>query len=283
MHASNRAARLMAYRLMAVCLLLGLAAASCSSPAAALDPTAQSTPSLPSSPPPNSTPTIDWFPATATPTLLPAPVYSPTPELVTGLGEQLLSDSFTDPESWVTGKTAAGSVAYGQNELTLAVSASKGYLYSLRNDTTLSDYYLEITVTPSLCRGADQFGLLLRASPAPDFYRWVLTCDGQMRLERVKDGTTTPVQAWMARTGPPVVSRLSVWASGREMRFFADGFYQFSASDPVLSSGTVGVFARSTGDNALTVSFSDLSVRVVAAGSSAPAAASPDPSTTPRP
>ena len=49
-------------------------------------------------------------------------------------------------------------------------------------------FYLEITVSPSLCRGADQFGLLLRAAPAPDFYRSILTCDGQMRLERVKNG-----------------------------------------------------------------------------------------------
>ncbi|MEN4099067.1 MAG: hypothetical protein ROW52_04035, partial [Anaerolineaceae bacterium] len=35
---------------------------------------------------------------------------------------------------------------------------------------------------------------------------------------------------------------------------------QFTISDPVHSSGTLGLFARSTGDTALTVSFSDLVV-----------------------
>lgn len=263
--------------LLVVCLLLVLTGVGCS-PAGAPVATPQNTTLFPTSFPASVTPTIDWFPATATSTPLPTPEYSPTPELVTGLGKQLLSDFFTDPKSWVTGKTAAGSVAFGQNELTLAVSAPKGYLYSLRNDTNLSDYYLEITLSPSLCRGADQFGLLLRASPAPDFYRWILTCDGQMRLERVKNGTASLVQGWMARSGPPQITQVSVWIAGAEMRFFTDGFYQFSASDPVLSSGTVGVFARSAGDSALTVSFSNLSVRAVAAGSPAPV---PSPNETP--
>jgi hypothetical protein len=58
--------------------------------------------------------------------------------------------------------------------------------------------------------------------------------------------------------GAPSSSRLGVWAVGNEMRFFVNNHYQFTISDPLLLSGSVGVFARSTIDWPLTVNFSDL-------------------------
>lgn len=239
-------------------LLLAACAPTAEIPVATASPTA-----IPTQPVVTPSATTDWFPATATPTLLPSPVYSPTPELVTDLGVTLVSDTFTNSKDWVTGKTAAGSVAFGQGELTLAVSAPKGYLYSLRNNTSLSNFYLEINVSPSLCRGADSYGLLLRASDAPSSYRFILTCAGQLRLERVTNGNVAVVQDWLPRVGDPVVARVSVWASGSEMRFFVNDEYQFSARDPLLTSGSLGVFARASGASALTVNFSNLNVRAV--------------------
>jgi hypothetical protein len=47
------------------------------------------------------------------------------------------------------------------------------------------------------------------------------------------------------------------------MRFFVNDQYLFSAKDPLLHSGSLGVFARSTGNNALTVSFTDLVIKRV--------------------
>ena len=44
------------------------------------------------------------------------------------------------------------------------------------------------------------------------------------------------------------------------MDFFVNGQYQFTIHDPVLTSGGVGVFARSTNNMAVTVNFSDLVV-----------------------
>jgi hypothetical protein len=45
------------------------------------------------------------------------------------------------------------------------------------------------------------------------------------------------------------------------MRFYVNGEYLFTVSDPSLRSGGLGVFARSNGENDLTVSFSDLVIR----------------------
>jgi hypothetical protein len=63
--------------------------------------------------------------------------------------------------------------------------------------------------------------------------------------------------------GAPTSNRLGVWTLGETMRFFANDLFVFQIQDPVLTEGMIGVFARSVGDTALTVSFSDLTVRQV--------------------
>ena len=63
--------------------------------------------------------------------------------------------------------------------------------------------------------------------------------------------------------GAPSTSRMAVWARGSEMRFFANDEYLFTVHDPLLPSGSLGVFARSSGDLAVTVNFSDLVVKKI--------------------
>ena len=64
--------------------------------------------------------------------------------------------------------------------------------------------------------------------------------------------------------GAPSRSRLAVWAKGKELRFYVNGEYQFDLKDPTLLRGDLGFFIRSAGDNAVTISFSDLIVRKLA-------------------
>jgi hypothetical protein len=120
---------------------------------------------------------------------------------------------------------------------------------------------------PSLCKGEDEYGLLLRVTPALDFYRYSLTCNGQVRLDKYVNGRASSPQPLTPSgdvpLGAPSVTRLGVWAKGREMRFYLNDHYQFTVSDPTLTSGGLGVFARSAGENALTVSFSNLTVHQV--------------------
>ena len=211
-----------------------------------------------------ATPTTVWFPATATYTPFPTLVMTPTIDVQPQYGESIFSDNFTQPTPWTLGQTASTSIALGKEELTLALDQPDGYLYSLRQGTDLSDFYLEITASPSLCKGQDEYGLLLRVSPALDFYRLSLTCDGQIRLDKFFQGKASSPQApdysGAVPPGAPSSSRLGIWASGKEMRFYVNGEYQFTVRDPSLPSGGLGTFIRSNGGNAVTVSFSYLEV-----------------------
>jgi hypothetical protein len=211
------------------------------------------------------TATVEWFPVSATPTLMPTSPRTPTPEYRPDVGEVLLNDDFSDPESWTLGQTSSGNIALGINELTIAIAEPKAYDYSVRQEPVLGDFYLEITTSPTLCRGEDQYGILLRMSSPGDFYRYALSCDGRVRLDRIVQGIATSPQPWTnsgsVLPGAPITSRLGVWARESEMRFFINDQYQFTVTDPLLQSGNLGVFARSMGETAVTVNFSDLIVR----------------------
>lgn len=211
--------------------------------------------------------TIVWFPPTATATLVPTLGITPSPTQRVETGPILFSDDFADGSAWSLGRTASTSIALGKNVLTLALNQPGGYLFSLRDEPLLSDFYLEITASPSLCRDQDEYGLLLRVSPALEFYRFSLSCDGQTRLDKYYQGKASSPQPWMLSgavpPGAPSSSRLAIWALGKEMRFYVNDELQFSVNDPSLTGGVIGVFARSAGDNAVTISFSDLVVKEV--------------------
>ncbi len=210
------------------------------------------------------TPTIVWFPPTATFTPYPTPFVLPTDNLRPGIGDLILRDDFTDPSAWSLSSNEFGSVALGINELTIAIGAEDTYLYSIRRDWNLSDFYLELTANPSMCRDLDEYGILLRVSPERDYYRFSLSCNGQVRLDRIFRSVASSPQPWMVSgavpPGAPSTSRLGVWAVGSEMRFFVNDRYQFTVNDQMLTSGGVGAFARSTVDWPVTVNFSNLEV-----------------------
>ncbi len=220
-------------------------------------PTATPQPTAPTTP----TPTIVWFPPSATATQLAIPTYTATPEMSPGIGKLILSDDFSDDSAWDTATSDNGSAAISRNLLSLAVQPNY-YLASMRRETTLSDFYAEITAHPSLCRGEDNYGLLIRGVGS-SFYRFVLTCDRQVRVERVNGGTKLPLQESVASgdaPGAPGEVRIGIWAVGSEMRLFLNGRYQFTVTEPSFPSGGLGVYVRSTGDTPVTVTFSDLKV-----------------------
>ncbi len=219
-----------------------------------LPPTATRTP-LPS-------PTIVWFPPSATPSPQVVTPQAPTPEQKPGIGAVSLIDDFSIPNLWNIASSKDGSSAINNNQLTL--SASPGvYIISLRKELVLSDFYAELTASPSLCRDQDEYGLLVRAT-AVSYYRLVLMCNGTLRLDRVTSHTRQTLQSAVpssdAPTGTPGEVRMGVWAVGPELHFFLNGRYQFGISDSTYASGTIGVFAHSVADTPVTVTFSDLRI-----------------------
>lgn len=220
---------------------------------------------------PTTTPV--WFPPTSTPTPIIAatvPV-SPTEDVSPQYGALILTDDFEEGDAWTLGRTNAGGAALSKSELTLAISQKRGYVSSVRSQPILTDFYVEITASPSICRDDDVYGLLLRTSTSEDAYRFGLTCSGQVLLDRVINGNAShliaPVYSGDVPPGAPSMSRLAVWALERELRFYVNGQFQFRVRDTYLKSGSLGIFAQAAGEDAVTVNFSELEVYETVPGS----------------
>ncbi len=207
-------------------------------------------------------PTILWFPPSATPTPFFIPTRAPTPERRPGVGEVLLREDFSSADLWNTVASEQATVEVSRGRLTIAVGPGMA-TFSLRQGEVFTDFYAEVTAHLNLCRGDDDYGLLVRAS-AVSAYRFALACNGTARAERVSVRTRLPLQPPVlsadAPLGAPGEVRLGVWAAGAELRFFLNGRYQFSLHDKSYPSGAIGVFARALGETPVTVTFSDLVV-----------------------
>lgn len=223
--------------------------------------TDSSTPTPPPSDTPLPSPTIVWFPPSATPTLKILPPPSATPQMNPGIGALRFSDDFSTPSEWDTAVSEQASAAISRNRLTL-VAEPGVYLASMNRKETFGDFYAEITARPSLCRGESSYGIIVRASGS-SFYRFTLNCNALISAERVRNNVRLvmqpPIPSADAPPGAPGEVRIGIWAVGTEMRLFLNGRFQFSISDPTSPTGALGVFVRG-GDAPASVTFSELSV-----------------------
>jgi hypothetical protein len=179
-----------------------------------------------------------------------------------GIGSVILKDDFSNASSWDTAVSDQGSSAISRNRLTLAAQPGI-YLASMNRATNFGNFYAEITAHPSLCRGDDSYGLIIR-STGNSFYRFTLNCNSMIYMERIKSNVKLvmqqPTPSGDAPPGAPGEVRIGIWASGSEMRLFLNGRFQFSVTDASFPSGALGVFAHGTGDTPVSVIFSDLIV-----------------------
>jgi hypothetical protein len=231
------------------------------------------------------TPTIIWFPATDTPTFFPTRILLSTEDLTPGLGELLFMDNFDQADLWNTSKGDTTSATVIRNQLLLSISGQGPLtMGSLRSQPVLADFYAEATVKLSLCGDKDQFGMLFRAAFGTNYYRFVVSCDGQTRLERMVSGSLVPLNTWLSSGDAPIAApaevKLGVWAAGSEMRFFLNDHLQFTFRDTALHNGTLGFYIFANGVAPITASFSGLSVYPVIY---IPAVPSLTPSQTPTP
>ena len=214
---------------------------------------------------PLPSPTYNWFPASATPLAQAFSTQIPTPEMRPGLGTITLTDSLTRPSLWDTATSDDGSAEMLSGQLNLAAQ-SKVFMYSLRHDLSVDNFYVEMIATPNLCRGSDTYGILVRAN-AVAYYRFSISCDGAVSAERNSVGKRnilqSPVGSNDAPHGAPGQVRIGVWAVGDEMRFFLNDHFQFNIIDATYPAGTIGVFVNSVNETPIIVSFSELTIRNV--------------------
>jgi len=214
---------------------------------------------------PPSTATVDWFPATSTPDLQPTPVPSSTPNSFSSLGEVVFEDRFQSSAGWNISRSSRGEISIAGSEINIVINQANSYLYAYREKPDLDDFFVQIRAMPSLCTGRDEYGLLFRLTNDQNFYRYSLSCSGEVRLEKIVAGGVVTLQPWTRSAsvpvGAPSISNLEVLAQGEEMSFFVNGDLQFKVVDEELKIGSFGIFGKSTGDSAYTVSFSDLVVQ----------------------
>jgi hypothetical protein len=220
--------------------------------------------------------TIVWFPATSTATQIPTIPAKPTENFHPAVDEVLLTEDFNDIENWSMASEEGGRIAQGNNELTIAIQDPKIYVASLNSSMNIQDAWIEISTNVSLCKGDDNYGLLVRAGSTMDAYRFLVNCQGQTSLERLKFGRPAVLVDWQQSgqvlPGSPQQVRLQVWMVKNELRFFVNEVFQFSARDSTLTAGKVGVFARQAADTPLTVSFTDMVIRSIQPGYNLPKA-----------
>jgi len=224
-------------------------------------PTATHTPTiLPS-------PSVYWFPATPTPTV--APIASPTPQPtregdLSGMTDLLVADDFTDESLWLTPQSESGNAAFGTQNLSLAVAQPESTLTSLSQHILPSNFYLEMTVQTTLCEPLDQFGFLFWQESNSDFYRILVNCAGQVRLELIQDGESFVVHDWETAAqialAAPATNRLALWVNKGQLQLYINDVFQFEEQIARDRSGALGVFTRTITANARTVRFSNLQI-----------------------
>ena len=214
-----------------------------------------------------STPTVIWFPPTETPQVTPTVELTPTPEIMVELGDVIYEDQFNSSEGWTLPQTDRGQINIGNGEINIIINETGSYLAGTREKPDVSDFYAEITANPILCSPEDEYGLLFSVYGSSQYYRFALSCSGEVRLDKLSASGTINLFPWTrcasVPAGAPSVTKLAVLVLGDEVNIYINGNSLFSIEGQQNTYGSFGVYARTVGDTAMTVSFSDLIVREV--------------------
>lgn len=214
------------------------------------------------------TATIDWFPRTPTP----LPAASPTPmavvvtKPVVSDEDVIAQDDFSDETLWQISSGTAGTIAYGENELTLAVGGGKQSLSSLSKHNLPTDYYLEVNLDTLMCSDGDQYGLILWNNSQSGTFRLWLNCEGMVKLDRVLPSGTSQLVTWQSgrklQPGSPANHRLGVWSKEGTLEIYVEETLQFSYTLHAKPEGVLGVIAQTASDLPMTIRISQLEILV---------------------
>lgn len=226
----------------------------------------------PTSLPPTDTPlpsaTIDWFPRTPTPLREPSPtpVLTETARVPVAEQDLIARDDFSDENLWQTEISPAGTIAYGENMLTLAVAGNKQSLSSLSKHQLPSEFNLEINLDTLMCSAGDQYGLILWNNSQAGTFRLWLDCDGRIKLDRVLPTGVSQLVKWQTgrrlQPGSPANHRLVISAKDGMLEVYVAETLQFAYELHASPEGVLGVIAQTGGKLPMTIRVSDLQVTV---------------------
>jgi hypothetical protein len=231
------------------------------------------------------TETIVWFPATNTPTITPLPLPSATEVSISGIGENLTVDPFSETTKWTEiqeSNPSPNRIILDEEGMVFALNEPPVRLSSLNTDLFLNDAFITITATINRCSTLDTYGVLFKAASEGIGNRLVLNCNGEIRLEQLRTNLVLPLLDWTKSGdvpyGAPGTVRIGIWTSGPEIRVFLNDHYQFTFFDSFYKTGSFGFFANSLDSAGLNIRFSEVEVHRVDYSSPTPTLA---PSRTP--
>jgi hypothetical protein len=210
------------------------------------------------------TPTIQWFPVTATPALEVVPTATPNPAAQPRYGSVIYSDLTDTGKNWIAAQDANGSVSVKDDSITLVVNTPKGMSSIFRKDTVLGDFYFESIMTVGLCKKDDQAGVIFREAGQQSYYRFLVNCQGMISLQQVVGGAPTILKDWslsnQVKPGLSAPIKIGIWASGKTLRVYLNDELQLETSSGTFYSGGIGFTARAAADTPVTVNFSGVKV-----------------------
>jgi len=237
--------------------------AACQASSILPDPTPTATVEQPTAEP---SPTVDWFPQTPTPVVLPTTDPEEIVTITPVIQEEdiLVWDDFSDQSIWQTGTSEAGTIAYESESLSLALLAGKQTLSSLSEHNLPSDFYLEITVDVLMCSPEDQYGLILWNNSSSGTYRVWFNSSGQTKLDRVLPSGTSLLENWQTgrkiQPGSPAQNRIGISSKDGVLEIYVNDVLQFSHSPIRKLEGAFGVIAQSSSSHAMTLKISSLKI-----------------------
>ena len=216
-------------------------------------------------PSPTLTPTVFFPTLVPTLTLTPDPTPSPTADITSGFGTLIFHDDFSQDLGWKPlGSNLGGSSLYN-GRYSLSVHQENAFYTSLSPVEEFTDGYLEVAVRVLLCTDDDEFGMMFRVNPSGGHYRFTLTCKGEARVTRLFEGSETAVIPKTITNalipGLLVDNRLGVIADGDHFHFFLNDEEVFTAHDPGIRWGGLGLIVHARRGGQTTASFDNFTVR----------------------
>jgi len=203
--------------------------------------------------------------ATTTPTSTPtgptptsAPTLTPSPnDPRNRLGNPSSTDTMKDATTWIwpTGFNDFTDVDFSNGSMSLTgLKTMLGWRLANPLGVDFGDLYLEMTVRTTTCKGADQYGMIVRVPVLKDAdqgYVFGVTCDGKYAFRKWDGtsgtkGTMTWLKNWTSSqailAGSNQTNRIGLMMVGKRFLMYANGALLGEVQDSTYQRGYFGVY-----------------------------------------
>ncbi len=209
---------------------------------------------------------------TPPPTLTPGTGGTAQNDIRNKLGSPYKVDPMNDSSTWTwpVGKNKFTNIEFQNGMMRLTgLTKDSGWRLPLLDAT--SDVYVEMTVAPQDCSGADNYGIIFRVPvfrEADRGYLFGLSCEGKYAVWKwdgqvEPDGKATMLIQWRAsdkiNTGSGAFNRMGVMAYGDRLLLYINGVKVDEVRDTSYVGGNLGVFVNPSDEQPFTIWVDEMS------------------------